>query len=266
MSRRLSGKVVSDIGLGTWGMGGKTSPDPRNDKKDIAAIRYALQMGINVIDTAEMYAGGHTEEIVAKAISGFDREKLFIISKAWHNHLRHDDLIMAARQSIRRLGTPYLDLYLIHWPNPSVPIRESIGAMEELLSQGLVRNIGVSNFSVEQLQEAIDSARSVQISANQIEYSYGKREPERDIIPFCEKNKVDVIAYTPIFKGKLSSFDRLKRVASKYGSTPVQIALRYVMERSFPIPKSSNKDHIAELIGSSSINLAKDDYLELSSA
>jgi diketogulonate reductase-like aldo/keto reductase len=266
MSRTLSGKVVSEIGLGTWGIGGRSTPDPANDLQDIAAIRYALQMGISVIDTAEMYAAGHTEEVVARAISGFEREKLFIISKVWHNHLRHDDLIRAAKESLKRLGTRYLDLYLIHWPNPSVPIKESIGAMEELLSLGLVRNIGVSNFSVGQLQEAMDSARSSRISANQIEYSYGRREPERDIIPFCEKNKVDVIAYTPIAKGKLSSFAGIRKVAAKYGSTQVQIALRYVMERSFPIPKSSNKEHIAELIGATKINLAEDDYKELSLA
>lgn len=264
MTRTFSGKSVSDIGLGTWGMGGGSLPEPEDDKRHMEAIRYALQNGINVIDTAEMYASGHTEEIVGKAISGFDRENLFIISKVWHTHLKHDSLINAAKQSLRRLGTPYIDLYLVHWPNESVPIMETIGAMEELLKGGLVRNIGVSNFSTDQMQRAMDSTSFASITANQIEYNYGKREAEKDVIPFCEKNGIEVISYTPIAKGKVSPFSRINSITRKYAATPVQIALSYVMKRSFPIPKSSNPKHIDELLGATKIKLSDVDYKELS--
>ena len=260
MTKRLGGRSVSDIGLGTWGMGGWQSADKSEDSVCVDAIRYALSRGINVIDTAEMYGGSHTEEIVAKAIEGIPREDIYIISKVWNTNLHHDSLLKSARSSLRRLKTPYLDLYLIHWPNPSVPLRETIGAMEELLKEGLVRSIGVSNFDVEQLSDAMTVSKYTEIAANQVLYNYGARGPEKDIIPFCEKSGVEVISYTPILKGKVSGFSRLNEVAEKYSATAVQMALRYTMERSLPIPKSSSKSHIDALIEGSRIKLRKDDY------
>ena len=260
MTKRLGGRSVSDIGLGTWGMGGWQTADKTNDSTCVDAIRYAVSRGINVIDTAEMYGAGHTEEIVAKAIEGVPREDVFIISKVWKTNLHLDSLIKSARASLRRLKTPYLDLYLIHWPNPSVPVSETIGAMEELLKQGLVRSIGVSNFDIEQLSDAMSASKYTDIAANQILYNYGTRGPEKDIIPFCEKNGVDVISYTPILKGKVSEFSGLNKIAEKYNATAVQVALRYTMERSLPIPKSSSKSHIDMLIEGSRMELRKDDY------
>lgn len=264
MSKRLCGREVSDIGLGTWGMGGKQSPDPKGDSLHVEAIRYALDKGINVIDTAEMYGNGHTEELVGEAISGYERENLFIISKVWPSNLEHNSVIRSAEQSLKRLGTSYLDLYLIHWPNSSVPILETVSALEELSDRGLVRNIGVSNFSVEEMKGAIDAATKNRICANQIQYNYGARDVEGDIIPFCEKNGIDVIAYTPIMKGKTWHYPRLKDMARKYGVSPVQMALRYTMERTLPIPKSSRKEHIDELVGAAGIKLSSEDYRSLS--
>lgn len=263
MVKKLCGRTVSDFGLGTWGIGGKSSPDSSEDASQVEAIRYALDNGITVIDTAEMYASGHTEEVVGKAISPYDREQLFIITKVWNTHLRSVDLLKAAAQSLKRLGTSYADLYLIHWPNSAVPIEESITAMEKLVKEGLVRNIGVSNFSVPELEAAMEAARSCEISANQIEYSYGRREPERNVIPFCEKKKVDVISYTPIMKGRVASYDALRTIGEKHNVSPVQVALKYVMRRSFPIPKSSNKKHIEELLDASKFELSDQDYNEL---
>jgi diketogulonate reductase-like aldo/keto reductase len=263
MGKTLCGRSVSDFGIGTWGIGGRSSPEPRNDVAQIEAIRYALDRGVNVIDTAEMYGSGHTEEIVGRAIKEYDREKLFIITKVWNSHLSAPDLLRSAEQSLERLGSSYVDLYLIHWPNPSVPIEETISAMEKLVKDGKVRNIGVSNFSVKELQEAMDSTKTCEISANQIEYNYGRREPELDIIPFCEKNNVDVIAYTPIMKGNVDSYDPLRKIGKKYNATPVQTALNYVMRRSYPIPKSSRKDHIDELLGALDFRLSDLDYIEL---
>lgn len=241
-------------------MGGRQSPETRNDTTHIEAIEYALDNGINVIDTAEMYASGHTEEVVGKAISGYEREDLFIISKVWNTNLYHDAVLNSAKNSLKRLGTPYLDLYLIHWPNPSVPVGETISAMEELVSSGLVRNIGVSNFNITQMKEAMGAAKNTTICANQIEYNYGTREVEMDVIPFCEKNGIDVIAYTPIMKGKVSGFDIIEGMAKKYRATAVQIALKYVMERAYPIPKTSSKAHLDELMKGAELDISPEDY------
>lgn len=265
MKNTLCGRRVSDIGLGTWGMGGGQSAVHGHDDEHIAAIRYALDHGINVIDTAEMYAAGHTEEVVGNAISPYERKNIFIISKVWNDHLRHDDVLDSAGKSAARMGTDYIDLYLIHWPNPRVPIRETISAMEELVSSGIVKHIGVSNFSVSELREAMEAAENARICANQVEYNYGKRGVEDDIIPFCEENGVDVIAYTPIMKGRTSGYGKLQSMGEKYGATPVQMSLRYVMERAYAIPKSSSRAHIDELIKAGRIPLAQDDYRELSS-
>lgn len=264
MPKELCGVRVSDIGLGTWGMGGAQSQDRSKDSIHIDAIKYAIDQGINVIDTAEMYAAGHTEEIVGEAVKGYDREKLFIISKVWSTNLRHDSVLKSAKNSLKRLKTSYIDLYLIHWPNSSIPIRETISAMEELQSDGLVRHIGVSNFNVSLLIDAMNAAKTSEICANQIEYNYERKHAENDIIPFCEKNGVDVIAYTPIMKGRISGYKKLGFMAQKYGASAVQIALRYVMERSLPIPKSSNKAHIDELLKATKINLSAEDYKSLS--
>ena len=263
MAKTLCGQSVSDFGIGTWGIGGRSSPETGNDKAQVEAIRYALDNGINVIDTAEMYASGHTEEIVGRAIKEYDREKLFIITKVWNTHLRSLDLLKAAEQSLKRLDTSYVDLYLIHWPNPSVPIAETISAMEKFVESGFVRNIGVSNFNVKELQDAMDAAKTCEISANQIEYNYAKREPELDIIPFCEKSKVDVIAYTPIMKGHIASYDLLRKIGQRYNATPIQTELNYVMKRGYPIPKSSKKNHIDELLGALNFRLSEQDYIVL---
>ena len=265
MKNTLCGHEVSDIGIGTWGMGGGQTPEHGHDDKHVEAIRYAIDHGIKVIDTAEMYASGHTEEIVGKAVSSYDRKDIFIISKVWHNHLRHESVVESARKSAARMGTDYIDLYLIHWPNPSVPIKETVSALEELVSSGVVKNIGVSNFDVQQLKEAMEATEHTRICANQIEYNYGTRQAEEELIPFCEENNVDVIAYTPIMKGRTMGHSKLLSMSKKYGVTPVQMSLRYVMEKAYAIPKSSNPAHIDELLEAGKIQLMPDDYRELSS-
>jgi diketogulonate reductase-like aldo/keto reductase len=240
-------------------MGGSTTPVTDLDSACIEAIQYAIDSGVNVIDTAEMYAAGHTEEIVGQAIRPYERGDLFIITKVWNTHLRHDDLISSARKSLKRLMTDYVDLYLIHWPNSSVPVEETISAMEELVDQGIVRSIGVSNFSVGETMGAMN-ASGKGICANQIEYNYGRRQAEGDVIPFCEKNNIAVIAYTPIMKGRPTASSVARTLARKYEVNPVQLMLRYTMERSLPIPKSANKKHIDELVEATKIKLTRDDY------
>lgn len=265
MITEMGGKKVSPLGLGTYGVGGKNSADSSHDSEHIEAVKFAIESGINFIDTAEMYSGGHSEELVGNAIKSFPREEVFVTTKVWNDHLRHDDLIKAAKASLKRLDTSYIDLYLIHWPNPAIPIKESIRAMEELADQGLVRNMGVSNFSVKQVSEAMESASKYNIEANQIQYSLASRDCESDVIPFCEKNGVKIIAYTPINRGKLDSVKKLSEVSEKLGKSRVSVALNYLMKRSLPIPKSVNRDHILEFTEAMKYELSGEEYNQLKS-
>lgn len=245
----FAGKMVSPIGIGTWHIGGGQDADRSDDDAGVAAIRLGLGRGMNLVDTAEMYGAGHTEELVGRAIAGIDREELCIISKVWHNHLRRRDVLSSAKASLSRLGLKYMDLYLVHWPNPEIDIKETIGAMEELVDLGIVRHIGVSNFGVAELEGAMAACRKYEIEANEIKYSLAEKGCERDIIPFCEKNGIRVIAYTPLAKGSVGGIKAVAEVAVEEGRTPVQVALNYLMRRSIPIPKASSGRHWDEIAG-----------------
>lgn len=163
--------TIPVIGLGTWNIGGGDVADTTYDSEDISAMKTAIKLGITHIDTAEAYAQGHTEELDGKAIGGFDRKSLFITSKVSPRHLNYDDLIVSVKGSLRRLNTDYIDLYLIHAPNPDIPIQETMKAMDSLAEQKLIRCMGVSNFSVEQIKEARKYTKN-KIVANQIEYNF----------------------------------------------------------------------------------------------
>lgn len=260
MIHEIAGEKISPVGIGTWGIGGNSSAVTKHDDDHIDALKFAIEKGLTFIDTAEAYASGHSEELVGKAIKDFQREDVYVTTKVWPNHLGHDDVIRSAKSSLARLDTGYIDLYLIHWPNKSVPIRETIGAMEELVDQGIVRNIGVSNFNEGELREAMESASKYEVVANQIEYSIVKKRFEIDIIPYCEKNNVKVIAYSPINRGNLRRLKSLAKVAEKLDHTPVSVALNYLMKRSIPIPKSTNRDHIMQFVEATEFELSEQDY------
>lgn len=263
----LCDKKVSKIGFGTWKIGGGYwSADRTRDPQWIELLRYVYDRGINLFDTAEMYGGGHTEELVGQALKDYDEEEFTIITKVWNNHLSYDDVIKSAKASLRRLNVKLIDLYLIHWPSPSVPLRETIRAMEKLVDDGVVRCIGVSNFDVTLVQEAMEVSSRYQIEANEIEYSYVHREPEAQLIPFLERNNIKVIAYSPLGRGEISRDARLAEVAKRYGVTPIQVGLNYVARRAIPIPKASTKAHVDELAKVLEWDLKEEDYLHLSSS
>jgi diketogulonate reductase-like aldo/keto reductase len=252
---------IPALGLGTWGMGGGTFPNYAQDKKVMTAIRAALELGYRHIDTAEMYAGGHTEELVGKAIRGFPRGDLFVTSKVWHNHLHYQDVRNALEGSLRRMGIEYLDLYLIHWPNNRVPLEETFKALNELLDEGLVKYLGVSNFNLTQLQKAITLSHTPLIT-NQVHYSLYNRNYEKNgVLAYCQDHNILLTAYTPIEKGRVSRDKRLKRMAARYTSTPVQIALAWLIQQTnvIAIPMSTNRAHLEENMGALEIELSKDD-------
>lgn len=239
---------IPTIGMGTWEIGGGLSPDYSSDKEGIKSLRKGIELGMTLIDTAEMYGKGHSEEIVAEAIKIFPREEIFIVTKVLPENLRFNDLIKAAQRSLKRLKTSYIDLYLIHAPNPRIPLKETMEAMESLINEGIVRFIGVSNFNVYEMEEARKSLKHTDIVVNQVEYSLIERRIERDILPYCIKNNITVMAYCPLGRGALPKNQLLKEIGSKYNKKAAQVALNWLIqkERVMAIPKSSKIKHIIE--------------------
>jgi len=254
--------TIPALGLGTWGYGGKFERDPSTTNQSIVLIREALKIGYRLIDMAEIYGQGLTEEIVGQAIQGFPREQLYLVSKVWKEHLKYEELIVAVERSLRRLQINYLDLYLIHWPMETVPFAETMPAMEKLVKEGKVRGIGVSNFSVAQLEEAQRCLASIKLVANQIEYNLFSRAAEQEIIPYCRARGITVISYRPLAKGKIPMNESplLREIANKYNKTPAQVALNWLIaEKTVPIPKAGSVAHLQENFGALGWQLATED-------
>jgi len=235
----------------------------RDASQKVEAIKAGFDAGMTLIDTAEIYG---SEPLVAKAIDGRKREDLFIATKVWPNHLRRDALAKALRQSLQRLRLDYVDLYQIHWPNPSVPISETMGAMEELLAQGKIMSVGVSNFSLQQLVEANAALKKSRLASNQMSYSLLDRSIERGILPYCEREGIAVMAYYPLAHGRLPSGERrLEEFARRRSKTPSQVALNWLTSKAnvFPIPRASDPAHVIEDAGASGWRLSEEDLTEL---
>lgn len=239
------------FGLGTWQMGGKRERDiNNNDNADIEAIKMAINNGITHIDTAEMYAQGYSEILVGQAIAEFKRESLFIVSKVYPDHLKYQDLIDSAKNSLKRLNTSYLDLYLIHAPNSEIPIEETMRAMDFLVDQGLVRHIGVSNFTKERMAEAQKFTKN-KIIANQVHFNLQIREAQRTgLVEYCQKNDVMLIAWRPIQKGVLleEKNELMEQMCQKYQKTPAQIAINWLISQKnvVTLSKMGSRDHLIE--------------------
>lgn len=265
---------IPALGLGTWSIGGGRMRDTSHDKEYIQAIKTAVELGISHIDTAEMYGKGHAEEVVGEAIKDFNRENLFITTKVLPEHLSYDDVIAAARRSLQRLKTRYIDLYLIHIPNPQIPLQETMKAFDFLHDKELIKFIGVSNFTVKQLQEAQKCTQNP-IVTNQIEYSLLVRnrgneylsDMESTVIPYCREKDIIVTAYRPLARGKLtqSGFKVLDQVAEKYNKTRAQIAINWLIskENIIAIAKTTNIQHLKENLGALGWRLAQEDVHRL---
>ena len=252
-----SGVKVSAVGMGTY-------YDPvwivlsrlgilRSRRLKVQALRLGLENGINLIDTAEIYG---SEPIVAEAIRGFNRDELFIATKVWPTHLKYNSVIKAARNSARRLGVKYIDLYQIHFPNRRVPIAETMRAMEHLVDEGLIRFIGLSNFNLNQVIEAQGALKKYEVVSLQMPYSLIDRRIEADIIPYAKRENLAILCYYPLGHGRLiREFPRdlVEMVSRNHGPrTPAQIALNWIItkhENTFPIPRASNPMHVKEDLG-----------------
>jgi len=264
------GVSIPILGLGTWGMGGKETPDKVRDSETVTAIRMAVELGLTHIDTAEYYGAGHAEELVGEAIEGTDRKKLFITSKVWHNHLHRDDLLRSMKASLGRLGIDQVDLYLVHWPHLEVPLKETMGAMEECVREGYTRFIGVSNFSAQLMEEAQGYLRDNRLVANQVQYSLLDQKPRMELLPACRKMGVSLVAYRPLERGAILQAPNsvMDEIAKTRGKSRVQVALNWLIAQDgvFTIPKSTNPVHIMEFLGALGWRLTPDEWARLAQA
>jgi diketogulonate reductase-like aldo/keto reductase len=253
------GSQIPVIGLGTWRMGGGTEPDPTEDARALSAIRAALEMGYTHIDTAEMYAGGHTEELIGKVIRDYERQSLFITSKVWHTNLSYPAVLRAFENSLWRLDTDYLDLYLIHWPNSAIPLEETFKGLNELVETGKVRNLGVSNFDLDLLEQARQLSATPLVT-DQVPYSVLNRtNAQNGILAYCQQHGMILTAYTPVEKGRVHELAELNALARRVGATPTQIALSWLINQPnvIAIPKSLNAAHLRENLAALELGLGE---------
>jgi diketogulonate reductase-like aldo/keto reductase len=252
------------LGLGTWHMG----MDSSSREQEVEAVKYAIEKGLTHIDTAEMYSDGESERIVGEAVKDFKREDLFITTKVSPKHFEYEQVLEACERSLERLNLEYVDLYLLHWPNYDVPLEETMRAMNELVDTGDIKRIGVSNFSVELMEEA-RSLTEHGIFTNQVEYSLADLSPETNgVLEYCQKNEMILTAYSPLGQGALVGKGRhkvLDEIAEKYDKTNVQVALNYLTSQpnTIAIPKSSKKEHIDEILGAVDWRLEESDISRL---
>ncbi len=256
-----TGERIPAVGIGTWKLG--TDRDT-----EMKAIRVGLELGMRMVDTAELYAN---ESLVGKAIEG--EEGVLVATKVSPNHLHADDIENSCNQSLKALGVKTIDLYQIHWPNSKISVSETMAAMEKLVKEGKIRYIGVSNFSVKELEEAQGALKSNEIVSNQVEYSVVVRDPERTMLDYARKNSITIIAYSPLGAGALFSkrleglYGILDQIGKKHGKSPAQVALNWLVSKDMvvAIPKASNADHMRENAGGVDFSLDRKEMLGIDS-
>jgi diketogulonate reductase-like aldo/keto reductase len=265
--RLPSGRALPVLGQGTWGMG----EDPAKRRTEIAALRLGLDLDMTLIDTAEMYGEGGAEEVIAEAIAG-RRMNVFLVSKVYPHNATRTDAVEACERSLRRLKTEYLDLYLLHWRG-SVPLTETFDAFRSLKRAGKIRDYGVSNFDLSDMEEASAAAGGGEIATNQVLYNLRRRGVEWDVVPWCRERAIPVMAYSPIYqststrRGMLSD-PALQSVASRHGATPTQVALAWLLQQEgvIVIPKASREAHVRENRAALELMLTDEDRTELDQA
>ncbi len=267
MEYRALGKTKEKlpvVGMGTWKMG--QTKTPAEWAAQVSSLKRGLELGMTLIDTAEAYSDGRAEELVGEAVKG-NRDAVFIASKVSPSNLHREAILAACHRSLERLGIRQVDLYQVHWPNPRIPIKETMSAMEKLVQEGKVRYIGVSNFSAEQTREAQEALAKNELVSNQVEYSLTSRLIEEDLLPFCENEGITVIAYSPLGRGSIPAHLIPKPILERYKLTAAQVALNWVTfkENVVAIPKSASKEHTEENAASVSVRLSPEDYRLISS-
>lgn len=260
--RLPSGERVPALGQGTWNMGEKK----KERAEEITALQLGVDLGLTLIDTAEMYGDGKSEELIAEAISG-RREQVFLVSKVLPERATRLGMIKACEGSLRRLRTNWLDLYLLHW-REKVPLEETLAGFETLVQDGKIRHWGVSNFEVGDMKELADLPGGSELTTNQVLYNLTRRGIEYDLLPWCREREVPIMAYSPVEQGRLLEEPELKKIASRHGATPSQVALAWVLRHDdvIAIPKAGKSRHVRENHGALHLRLSKQDLSELDDA
>ncbi len=255
------GTPVPMLGQGTWKMG----EGERERQEEVKALRLGIDLGMTLLDTAEMYADGRAEEVVAEAIAG-QRERVFLVTKVYPHNASRKGLPAACERSLRRLGTDRIDLYLLHWRG-RVPLAETVGAFEGLREAGKIRAWGVSNFDVDDLEELGESAPAC--AADQILYNPEHRGPEFDLLPWCQERRLPIMAYSPVGQGgALLWHPAIAEVALRHGATPAQVCLAWVLRQEgvLAIPKASDGDHVRANAAALGVRLDDEDLRALDAA
>jgi diketogulonate reductase-like aldo/keto reductase len=253
------GPLVSRIGQGSWPL-----PDP-------AALRRGIELGLTNIDTAEMYGAGRSEELVAKAIQGIAREKLFLVSKVLPQNAHAKGVMNACDRTLRRLKVDYLDCYLLHWRG-AVPLPETMGALERLVDDGKIKSLGVSNFDPWDLREAVGALRDHRLACDQVLYNLGERTPEDHEIPWARENGCAIVAYTPLGQPVLDPRDKkyavLNAIARDHGVTAHAVALSFLTRDPlvFAIPKAARLEHVEENAAALRLELTADEIAAIDAA
>ncbi len=262
MTTLPGGAVVPVLGQGTWYMG----EDARRRADEVAALRLGLDLGLTLIDTAEMYGDGAAEEVVGEAISG-RRDEVFLVSKVLPYNASFSGTLRACEASLKRMRTDRVDLYLLHWPG-SHPLAETVRAFDRLLEDGKIRSWGVSNFDVDEMEDVVAVPASRPPETNQVLYNLSRRGIEFDLLPWQRAHGIPIMAYSPIEQGRILGNAALAKVAGRIGATPAQVALAWVLREPgvIAIPKASRPEHVRDNRAAIDIKLSPNDLAELDAA
>ena len=257
-----SGVSVPALGLGTWNMG----EDSRKANAEIESLKRGLDLGMTLIDTAEMYAEGGAEKITGAAIAA-RRDEVFLVSKVYPWNASRQGVIDACERSLKRLRTDRLDLYLLHWRGEH-PLAETVAGFEELRRAGKIGAWGVSNFDVADMEELMIVPGGKNCAANQVLYNLSRRGVEYDLLPWCQQRGIAIMAYSPIEQGRLVRNDTLIHISKAYQATPAQVALAFLLEREgvIAIPKSANPERVAENAAATELDISDEDWTTLDAA
>jgi len=254
-----NGARVAAVGLGTWRMG----EDVRQRAQEVRALQTGIDLGATLIDTAEMYADGRSEEVAAAAIKG-RRDGVYLVSKVLPQNASRAGTVKACEASLKRLKTDRIDLYLLHWRG-SIPLAETMAGFDALMQAGKIRGFGVSNLDLKELQEWLKLSRGDQTLVDQVQYSIDSRGIDFDLLPWCLERKLGIMAYCPLSKGAIPGNAALQRVATRHRATPAQIMLAWVLrhEHAIAIPKSSRPERVRENVAAADIILSAEDLMDL---
>ncbi|MCC7574387.1 aldo/keto reductase [Candidatus Woesearchaeota archaeon] len=264
INKKLScGFEMPALGIGTYSFGGEYERDESRKDEWIQAIKDAIELGYTHIDTAEIYGAVFTEELVAEAIRGVDRSKLFLTSKVWPTNFSYDSVLESAKASLKRLNTTYLDLYLLHSFNPNIPLSETMRAMNELVDKGLVKHVGVCNFTAKQLLDA-QKVSKAKIVVNQMKHSlWVKNKPDIETFKFCQENDILITAYKIFGRNKINNdkIDLLEEMSKKYELSVHQLMIAWVLSKKnfTTIFTSMHKDHLKSNLDALNVRITSDD-------